>query len=86
MRARVVLLPRCRDAGLGHLTGLCLLQTIRMQNSRPISVGLRHTTRRMGYGASAPEEADPDELNDDLLDNVHLAGARFDRMLWRLAG
>jgi len=27
-----------------------------------------------------------DELNDDLLDTVHLAGARFDRMLKRLAG
>ena len=27
-----------------------------------------------------------DELNEDLLDNVHLAGARFDRMLKRLAG
>ena len=47
---------------------------------------LRHTTRRMGYGAATAEEADPDELNDDLLDNVHLAGARFDRMLRRLAG
>ena len=37
------MLPRCRDAGLGHLTGLCLLQTIRMWNSGPIShVGLEN--------------------------------------------
>ena len=47
---------------------------------------LRHTTQRMGYGAAAADEPDRDELNDDLLDNVHLAGARFDRMLRRLAG
>ena len=48
---------------------------------------LRHTTRRMGYGPETPDEDDdPDQLNDDLLDNVHLAGARFDRMLRRLAG
>jgi len=48
---------------------------------------LRHTTRRMGYGSDSPDEdGDPDQLNDDLLDNVHLAGARFERMLRRLAG
>jgi CRP/FNR family cyclic AMP-dependent transcriptional regulator len=47
---------------------------------------LRHTTHRMGYGAVMPDDEDRDELNDDLLDNVHLAGARFDRMLRRLAG
>jgi CRP/FNR family cyclic AMP-dependent transcriptional regulator len=47
---------------------------------------LRHTTRRMGYGSAMPDEEDRDELNDDLLDNVHLAGARFERMLRRLAG
>jgi CRP/FNR family cyclic AMP-dependent transcriptional regulator len=47
---------------------------------------LRHTTQRMGYGSATPDESDRDELNDDLLDNVHLAGARFDRMLRRLAG
>ena len=38
---------------------------------------------RIGHGA--PEDA-RDELNEELLDNVHLAGARFDRMLKRLAG
>ena len=39
----MALLPRCRNAGLGHVTGLCLLQAIRMWNSRPIShVGLEN--------------------------------------------
>jgi CRP-like cAMP-binding protein len=47
---------------------------------------LRHTTRRMGYGTASDDAQAKDELNDDLLDNVHLAGARFDRMLKRLAG
>ena len=47
---------------------------------------MRHTTARLGYG-NAPEDAHArDELNEDLLDNVHLAGARFERMLKRLAG
>ena len=47
---------------------------------------LRSTTRRMGYGTNDEDEHAKDELTDDLLDNVHLAGARFDRMLKRLAG
>ncbi len=47
---------------------------------------LRSTTRRMGYGDGAADEDAKDELPEDLLDNVHLAGARFDRMLKRLAG
>jgi CRP/FNR family transcriptional regulator, cyclic AMP receptor protein len=47
---------------------------------------LRHTTQRMGYGAATDDAHSKDELNEDLLDNVHLAGARFDRMLKRLAG
>jgi CRP-like cAMP-binding protein len=47
---------------------------------------LRSTTRRMGFGDAAGDENAQDELTDDLLDNVHLAGARFDRMLKRLAG
>jgi len=47
---------------------------------------LRQTTTRMGYGAATDDKHARDELNDDLLDNVHLAGARFDRMLKRLAG
>lgn len=47
---------------------------------------LRSTTQRMGYGAATDDAHTKDELNEDLLDNVHLAGARFDRMLKRLAG
>ena len=51
-----------------------------------LATRLRSTTRRMGYGTDADDEHAADELTDDLLDNVHLAGARFDRMLKRLAG
>ena len=48
---------------------------------------MRNTTQRLGHGAPPGADADArDELNDDLLDNVHLAGARFERMLRRLAG
>lgn len=47
---------------------------------------MRHTTQRLGYGNAADDAHARDELNEDLLDNVHLAGARFDRMLKRLAG
>lgn len=47
---------------------------------------MRQTTQRMGYGRASDDADAKDELNDDLLDNVHLAGARFDRMLKRLAG
>jgi CRP-like cAMP-binding protein len=47
---------------------------------------MRQTTQRMGYGAATDDAHSRDELNEDLLDNVHLAGARFDRMLKRLAG
>jgi len=47
---------------------------------------LRHTTQRMGYGNATEDKDAKDELNEDLLDTVHLAGARFDRMLKRLAG
>ena len=47
---------------------------------------MRHATQRIGYGAPVADTDARDELNEDLLDNVHLAGARFDRMLKRLAG
>lgn len=47
---------------------------------------MRNATQRIGYGAASVDEDTRDELNEDLLDNVHLAGARFDRMLKRLAG
>jgi CRP-like cAMP-binding protein len=47
---------------------------------------MRHTTARLGYGHAPNDPHAKDELNEDLLDNVHLAGARFERMLKRLAG
>jgi len=47
---------------------------------------VRNTTQRLGYGTGPEERNARDELNEELLDNVHLAGARFDRMLKRLAG
>jgi CRP/FNR family transcriptional regulator, cyclic AMP receptor protein len=47
---------------------------------------MRHTTQRLGYGAGHEDPHARDELNEDLLDNVHLAGARFERMLKSLAG
>lgn len=47
---------------------------------------MRTTTSRMGYGTVVQDPNAKDELHDDLLDAVHLAGARFDRMLKRLAG
>ena len=47
---------------------------------------LRHTTSRFGYGKASDDARADDELNEDLLDTVHLAGARFERMLKRLAG
>jgi CRP-like cAMP-binding protein len=47
---------------------------------------MRHTTQRLGYGKPGDDADARDELNEDLLDNVHLAGARFERMLKRLAG
>lgn len=50
---------------------------------------LRTTTSRLGYsaGRSLDEETEyDDELDLNVLDNVHLAGARFDRMVKRLSG
>ena len=45
----------------------------------------------MGYGGDdspgdTPPPVDSDELDADVLDNVHLAGARFERMLKKLQG
>jgi CRP-like cAMP-binding protein len=52
-----------------------------------LSERMRSTVGRMGYGDEAPDEAvDEDELDSGVLDNVHLAGARFDRLLQRLMG
>jgi CRP/FNR family cyclic AMP-dependent transcriptional regulator len=47
---------------------------------------MRNTTQRLGDGNAGDDVHARDELNADLLDTVHLAGARFDRMLKRLAG
>ena len=50
-----------------------------------LSYRLRRTVSHLGYGSGQPlpEEAQ-DELDANVLDNVYLAGARFDRMLKRL--
>jgi CRP-like cAMP-binding protein len=49
---------------------------------------MRNTIKRMGYGdpADAPPSGDVeiDELDEQVLDNVHLAGARFERILQKL--
>lgn len=48
---------------------------------------LRNTYQRLGYGKDEPMDEDEqyeDELSPELLDSVHLAGSRFDRVLQRL--
>lgn len=50
---------------------------------------MRSTVKRMGYGSQT--ELDPNqeldgELDISVLDNVHLAGARFDRILKQFQG
>lgn len=52
---------------------------------------MRNTISRMGYESGNPAddaivESDGDELDEDVLDNVHLAGARFERMLKKMVG
>ena len=47
---------------------------------------MRNATQRIGHGTPSDDADAKDELNEELLDTVHLAGARFDRMLKRLAG
>ena len=47
---------------------------------------MRNTTMRLGYGEAIVDPNAKDELNETLLDTFHVAGARFDRMLKRLAG
>jgi len=45
---------------------------------------MRNTIQRMGYGLTdepGMDDTDADELEFDVLDHVHLAGARFERML-----
>jgi CRP/FNR family transcriptional regulator, cyclic AMP receptor protein len=49
-----------------------------------LSIRMRNTVRRFGYG-NAPV-ATEEELDQSLLDTVHIAGARFDRMIKELLG
>jgi CRP/FNR family transcriptional regulator, cyclic AMP receptor protein len=50
---------------------------------------MRNTIRRMGYGnlqdEPAPDDVDLGQLDVEVLDKVHLAGARFERILQKLA-
>jgi CRP-like cAMP-binding protein len=52
-----------------------------------LSERMRSAVSRLGYG-QLPEDkgSDQDELDSNVLDNVHLAGARFERLLRRLTG
>jgi bacteriocin-type transport-associated protein len=48
---------------------------------------LRSTTRRLGYSHGQPLREDQeyeDELGEEVLDNLHMAGTRFDHVLQRL--
>jgi CRP-like cAMP-binding protein len=50
---------------------------------------LRNTVVQLGYGAAPQRSSEMEyqgELEGGVLDNVHLAGARFDRMLKRFVG
>ena len=52
-----------------------------------LSYRLRDTVSQLGYGVttSVDEDAfDPDELDENILDNVHVAGAKFDRILKKI--
>lgn len=54
-----------------------------------LSDRLRKTVKRLGYGEAVTMDDDalqPDELDENILDNVFLAGGRFDRMLKTLIG
>ena len=52
-----------------------------------LSERMRSTVGRMGYGGPSDEAStDIDELDENVLDNVHLAGARFERLMKKLMG
>lgn len=52
-----------------------------------LSDRLRSSVMRLGYGEGLDEkDVYVDELNPSVLENIHLAGSRFDRMLKRLIG
>jgi CRP/FNR family cyclic AMP-dependent transcriptional regulator len=42
---------------------------------------MRNTILSMGFDVNADNEIEEDELDEDVLDNVHLAGIRFEKML-----
>jgi CRP-like cAMP-binding protein len=47
-----------------------------------LSIRMRATVQRLGYGNAPP--TNEEELDMALLDTVHIAGARFDRMIKQL--
>ena len=52
-----------------------------------LSYRLRDTVGQLGYGVTTSVDEDtfdPDELDENILDNVHLAGANFDRILKKI--
>lgn len=51
-----------------------------------LSYRLRGTTEQLGYGDTRERDRDddPDELDANVLDNVYMAGTRFERMMNRL--
>jgi hypothetical protein len=54
-----------------------------------LSDRLRKTIKHLGYGEPMALDDDalqPDELDENVLDNIYLAGGRFDRMLKTLMG
>ena len=57
---------------------------------RAIAISLSHRLRQMDLiatdGRPVQADLDPDELDPNVLDTVHLAGLRFERVLQRLVG
>jgi CRP-like cAMP-binding protein len=49
-----------------------------------LSVRMRSTVQRLGYGGKDAKIANDDEIDISLLDTVHIAGSRFDRMIKKL--
>lgn len=48
---------------------------------------MRNTTRHLGYESDEPPApTETDELDPSVLDTIHLAGARFERILSQFAG
>ena len=51
-----------------------------------LSERMRTTVGRLGYGDDSAGAVEEDELDANILDTVHLAGARFERLLQKLMG